>query len=218
MKKGCPLRKVVLSLVFVLSCLMSYGQRIQLDVFNDLVYQSNQYHAKLKKNVFDDLTFTDSNNNVLLFNKVYLEKKMGANYNDADTKSMFFQDLVSDYMQISGYEASYTVDLFGTLTITDNQGKKLTAKEDIFGSWQMEKVKDKKSVDIQTTQAGELTYTTTNQSATLGKDSSGTRTYTDSNSTKIVMTKSVWERLVKKYQTETHVFMFLIEQFLRVSQ
>ncbi|WP_410880137.1 hypothetical protein [Myroides sp. DW712] len=218
MKKVNLWRKTILAMVFILCTSMSYGQRIQQDVFNNLVYQSDHYQAKLKKNIFDDLTFSDSNNNIITFNKAYLEKKMGVNYNEADTKSMFFQDLVLDYMQIRGYEASYKVDIFGTLTLTDNQGKTLTAKEDIFGHRQIKHEHGKKSFDIQTTSTGELSYKATNQSATLAKDSDGTRTYTDSNDTKIVMTKSLWERLIKKHQTESNLFIFLIEQFLLSSE
>lgn len=43
-----------------------------------------------------------------------------------------------DYRHISGYEATYEVDILGKLTIKDNQGKKVTAKEDIFGNLKIE--------------------------------------------------------------------------------
>lgn len=207
--------KSLVSAAVVLCTCMSYGQRIQQDIFNDLVYKSDQYEAKLKKNIFDDLTFSDSNNNKITFNKAYLEKKMGPNYNEVEVKSMFFQDLVQDYMQISGYEAAYKVDILDTMTMTDNQGKKQTAKEDIFGLMQIKSESPNKIANIQTDFSGDLVYkASNNQSASLKKDSWGNRTYTDSNKTKIEMPEAVWQRLSKRYQSENHAFIFLIEQFL----
>lgn len=202
------------SIAFILCSFVTYGQRIQQDIFNDLVYKADQYNAKLKKNIFDDLTFTDSNHNNLKFNKAYLEKKMGPNYNELDVKSMFFQDLILDYMQISGYEATYGIDILGKLTIEDNRGKKITAKEDIFGILQVKNEGEQKSWDIQTDFSGDMTFKGSNKSATLTKNLSGSRVYTDSNNTKIEVPVLVWERLVKKNQTEYGAFIQLIEQFL----
>ncbi|WP_353118852.1 hypothetical protein [Myroides odoratus] len=202
------------SIAFILCSFATYGQRIQQDIFNDLVYKADQYNAKLKKNIFDDLTFTDSNHNSLKFNKAYLEKKMGPNYNELDVKSMFFQDLILDYMQISGYEATYGIDILGKLTIEDNRGKKITAKEDIFGILQVKNEGEQKSWDIQTDFSGDMTFKGSNQSAILTKNLSGSRVYTDSNNTKIEVPVLVWERLVKKNQTEYGAFIQLIEQFL----
>jgi len=206
-----------LSIAFILCSFVTYGQRIQQDIFNDLVYKTDHYHAKLKKNIFDDLTFTDSNTNTLKFNKAYLEKKMGPNYNELDVKSMFFQDLILDYMQISGYEATYGIDILGKLTIEDNRGKKLTAKEDIFGILQVKNEGEQKSWDIKTNSSGDLTFKAGNQSATLTKNLTGSRVYTDSNNTKIEVPVVVWERLVKKSQTEYGAFIQFIEQFLLLS-
>ncbi|QQU05196.1 hypothetical protein [Myroides odoratus] len=203
-----------MSIAFILCSFVTYGQRIKQDVFNDLVYEAGRYNAKLKKNVFDDLTFTDSNHNTLKFNKAYLQKKMGANYNELDVKSMFFQDLILDYMQISGYEATYGIDILGKLTIEDNRGKKLTAKEDVFGILQVKNEGEQKSWDIQTDFSGDMTFKGRNESATLTKNFTGNRVYTDSNSTKIEVSALVWERLVKKNQTEQGAFIQLIEQFL----
>lgn len=202
------------SIAFILCSFATYGQRIQQDIFNDLVYKADQYNAKLKRNIFDDLTFTDSNHNTLKFNKAYLEKKMGPNYNELDVKSMFFQDLILDYMQISGYEATYGIDILGKLTIEDNRGKKITAKEDIFGILQVKNEGEQKSWDIKTNSSGDLTFKAGNQSATLTKDLTRSRVYTDSNNTKIEVPVLVWERLVKKNQTEYGAFIQLIEQFL----
>lgn len=205
---------ILLSIAFIFGSSVSHGQRIQQDIFRDLSYKSDQYQAKLKKNIFGDLIFSDSNKNEITFNKAYLEKKMGPNYNDADTKSMFFQDLVMDYMQITGYEAAYKIDILGKLTITDNQGKKLTAKEDIFGQMHIKAENAAKSFDITTTSSGDLEYIPANQFAFLTQDSSGNKTYTDSYETKIVMAKNVWQRFLKKHQSENYAFIFLIEQFL----
>lgn len=199
-----------------LGSLVTYGQRIQKDIFDDLIFKSDHYEAKLKKNVFDDLTFTDSNKNKIEFNKAYLEKKMGVNYNEADTKSMFFQDLVLDYMQITGYEASYAVDIFGTLTIKDNQGKTITAKEDIFGNIQIDKKAKKIESKIQREFNGDLVYQAEGQSATVKQNFEGDRVYTDSNETRVEVKKRVWKHLEKRYQTEYGVFIHLLEEFLLI--
>lgn len=213
-KKNLGWTRWILSTIIVLCSFVSYGQRIQQDIFDDLVYKADHYNAKLKKNIFDDLTFTDSNNNSLTFNKAYLEKKMGPNYNEVDVKSMFFQDLVMDYMQISGYEATYAIDILGKLMITDNQGKKLTAQEDIFGALQIKSETKKNNWDIKTTLSGDFEYKGANQSATLTKNTAGNRVYIDSNKTKIELPIGVWKSLVKKHKTEYHAFAFIIEQFL----
>lgn len=193
---------------------ITYGQRIQKNIFDDLVFTSDQYEAKLKKNVMDDLTFTDSNDNVIEFNKAYLEKKMGALYNEYDIKSMFFKDLVLDYMHISGYKASYKMDILGNITISDNQGKTTTVKEDIFGNLQIEKKNKEIETSIAKKLNGDLVYTAKQQEATLTQNAAGDRIYTDSNKTQIQLKMSVWEQLEKRYQTEYGVFIHLIEEFL----
>jgi len=207
------MKKGTVSLLFFCS-LFTYGQRIQKDVFDDLVFTSDRYEAKLKKNIFDDLTFTDSNKNTIEFNKAYLEKKMGVNYKETDTKSMFFQDLVLDYMQIRGYEASYKVDIFGTLTITDNQGKSITSKEDSLGNIRIEKKASDIESKIQKEYNGDLVYQSKRQSATVKQNFEGDRVYTDSNETSIELKKGIWEQLEKRYQTENGVFIHLLEEFL----
>lgn len=77
--------------VFIFCSFMTYGQRIEQDIFDDLVYKTNQYEAKLTKTIFDDLLFTDSNKNKIEFNEAYLEYRMGERYNELDFRAMFFR-------------------------------------------------------------------------------------------------------------------------------
>jgi len=198
--------------VFICS-FSTYAQRIQQDIFDDLIYQSDHYTAKLKKNIFDDLTFSDSNSNKIDFNKAYLNKKFGNMLNQAEVKSMFFQDLIMDYMHIKGYEASYKVDFLDRLTITDNQGKEVVMKEDIFGNLQIEGQTKAGKTSITTSLSGDLTFRSTNATASLTKKLNGTRLYTDSNKTRIELEPVIWSQLVKRFKTEQEAFAYLLQVF-----
>lgn len=201
-------------LALILCSFVGYGQRIEKDIFDDLIFKEGQYKAKLEKDIFDAFIFTDSNNNKIEFSNAYLAKKIGDKYNDYDVKSLFFQDLVLDYRHISGYEASYKIDILGTLTITDNQGKTIKSKEDIFGNRKIETTNKKISSSIQKNLSGDLEYSSGKQWAKLKKNIGGTYSYTDSNKTTIEMQPVVWEQFMNRYKSEYTIFNFLLEDFL----
>ncbi|MGG5505945.1 MULTISPECIES: hypothetical protein [unclassified Myroides] len=213
MKKNNPW-KIGMCLLLLFCTFVGYGQRIQKDIFNDLIFKEGQYEAKLKKDIFDHLLFTDSNDNKIEFNKAYLEQNIGNMYQDYDVKSLFFQDLVLDYRHISGYEASYKVDILGTLTITDNQGKTVKSKVDIFGNLKIDTTDKRHSSSIGKNLAGDLEYSSGRQWANLKKNYSNSYIYTDSNKTKIEIPEVIWERFMDRYKSEYAIFEFLLVEFL----
>ncbi|WP_413512422.1 hypothetical protein [Myroides odoratus] len=211
-KKSIIELKIVFVLLFSLSLSTSYSQRIQQDIWSDLTYNTEQYTAKLKQNSFDDLTFTDSNANKIEFNTAYLEKKLGGAYKDTEVKSMFFKDLILDYMHIQGYEASYTVDVLGVLTLADNQGKKVVLEAHIANSLRDDE--PRLAANVTVNEAGNWVYQSTDQQAELTKSLNGNRRYTDSNKTILEFERATWEQIVKKHKSERALFLYLLKELL----
>ena len=216
MKQYVIFEKIIVFSVLILSSFIGYGQRIQQDIFDDLIFKDTKYEAKLHLDIFDSYIFTDSNANKIEFNQTYLENRIGDRYTEYNVMSLFFQDLILDYRHISGYEATYTVDIFGELSIVDNQGKAVKVKKDIFGNLQVETTHKAIQSNMSQNLAGDLVYRKGKETAELKQNLNQNRIYTDSNKTRIEFPSSVWEQMLRRHQTEFGVFSFLIHEFLLI--
>ncbi len=95
----------------------NFSQNIQFDTSNDLIHESQNlnYKAYLKKSIFDDLIFSDSNGNEITFEKKYIELKTGEILNNLESKLNFFKNIIHEYRYDNEYKATYSVDIFDNL-------------------------------------------------------------------------------------------------------
>lgn len=203
----------------MLTLLVSAGfaQRtvFETDIFGDLRYESNGYRATLKKDIFDALTFSDSNGNEIVFEEKYLdsEYRQGLS-NDKDAKAGFFRRLIHRYSPENGYRAKYSVDIFGTTVIEDNRGNKIEMGTDIFGNPTYKEKSGGVESSFSRSLNGTLEYRSGRESASLGKDIFNKWTYSDSSGNKFEFSPQTWSRLEKRFGSDENVFMFLVRELI----
>ncbi len=204
-----------IALLLLVAPLPAQHGNIETDIFGDLVYRSNGYTATLKKNIFDDLTYSDNQNNNIVFEKKYLQQEAPKVLSDNSAKMDIFRYLIRKHRSESGFSEKYSVDIFGTTIIEDNRGNKVEMGTDIFGN----PTYDEKSGGVQTSISrslnGMLEYRSGGESASLGKDVFNKWTYRDSSGNKFEFGDRTWDKLIRRFGNDENVFRFLVDEFMR---
>lgn len=213
------MRKVLLVLLLVVAGMQVFAQKIETDVFDNLVYQSQdeRYKAYLKQNIFDDLIFSDSNGNEVIFKKKYLDLEYGDLLNKPEEKLDLFTSLIHEHEFDRGYKAKYAVDIFDKLVIEDNRNGKVEIGEDIFGNETYEEEFNGEKRSVKRGLNGELKYDASNEDATLQKDIFDRWTYSDSLGNEFKFSRETWRGLKKRFGSEENIFHYLINEFLYLS-
>lgn len=212
--------KKFLVTMFMLSLAMPlFAQRgnIETDIFGDLRYETRDrsYNAALKKDIFDNLVFTDSRRNNIVFEKKYLDLEYPKVVGNPGARSDFFNNLVRRHRHDERYEAKYKVDIFGTVIIEDNRGNKTEIGTDIFGNAKYEERRNGHSMSVSRDLNGVLQYRSGGDSASLGKDIFGKWTYKDSSGNKFEFSDKAWYRLIRRFGGDEQVLIFLMDEYLR---
>ena len=79
------MKKILLAFVCLTFSLTSYAQSnvsIETDIFGDIIGSTNGVRSKLEKNIFDDLIFSDNNQNKITYKKDFLDKVLRLSPND----------------------------------------------------------------------------------------------------------------------------------------
>ncbi len=196
--------------------LFAQRQAIDTDIFGDLNYRSNEgnYRATLKKNIFDDLVFSDNQRNEITYEKKYLLNQYPGILTDNNQKRTVFLNLIRENRRSEGYKAKFSIDIFDKLVIEDNEGYKLEEGKDIFGSIQRDERINGVNTKLNKTLNGTLEFTAGRDRASLQKEFSNKRVYSDSMGNRLEFSAETWQRLVKRYRTEEDAFMSLVDQYL----
>ncbi|MDO3694352.1 hypothetical protein QVZ41_05765 [Wenyingzhuangia sp. chi5] len=192
------------------------AQHIELDIFNNLNYESrkNNYKATLEQNIFKDLVFTDSYKNKVTFEKKYLDLKFPEVLNNENHKRQFFKHLICEYKKEANYTISYSIDIFNNEIIKDNRNNKIETGKDIFGNNTYEEVNNEVKTSIKTNLSGALEYISKNKKATLSKNFQNKWVYSDSSGNKFEFGNTTWNHLKNTYNSNENIFHFLIHQYL----
>ena len=208
--------------LLLLLCCVSWGlfaqrQVIETDIFGNLKYRSDggSYSATLKKNIFDDLVFSDNRRNEIKYEKKYLLEQYPGILVNTNKQRTLFMDLIRENRRSEGYQAKYSIDIFDKLIIEDNKGYKLEQGTDIFGSIQRNEQINGVNTKLGKTLNGTLEFTAGKDKASLQKDIFNRRIYSDSFGNKVEFQAETWQRLVQRYATEEDAFLSLVDQFLR---
>ncbi|PVH25204.1 hypothetical protein [Sphingobacterium corticibacter] len=195
--------------------LFAQRQAIDIDIFGDLTYRSNDggYRATLKKNIFDDLVFKDNQRNEITYEKKYLVNQYPGILSNNNQKRTIFLDLIRENRRSEDYKAKYKIDILDRLIIEDNQGYKLEEKKDIFGSIERNETINGQNIRVRRTFGDAYEYTKGLDRATLKKGIANKRIYEDSFGNKLEFAAETWKRLVDRYDSEEDAFIFLIDQY-----
>lgn len=210
------MKKYITLFLIIASVLQLNAQEIRFDIFGNLQYvtRDRQYTASLKKDIFDNLIFTDNNSNEVRVMKRYLESSYGDYSADEGFLIGFFQGFISAYNHSTGYEATYDVDIFGNVKFEDNQNSSLEIGRDIFGNLTYKENGSNVTTIIRRDLLGDLEYRSANQRASLKKGLFNNWRYSDSSGNRFEFSNSSWQLLSELHGNEEDVLLFLIGNFL----
>ncbi|GGG09913.1 hypothetical protein GCM10011323_13110 [Pontibacter amylolyticus] len=205
---------ILLSLIVISQ--LSHAQRIQFDIFGDLHYESkeNRYTASLKKDIFNNLIFSDNTNNELVFKKKYLDLNYKYLIKDEEAKIDFFRYIINRYSLERGYKAKFDVDIFDKVIIEDNKNNRVEVGRDIFGNLTYEEKRDDFKISIKRDLSGNLEFRSDKEQAYLKKDILNKWSYSDSSGNRFNFSNKTWDKLMHVYGSDESIFFFLIDNFL----
>lgn len=205
----------LLFVFFVFSTVDAQHRQIREDIFGNLESISNDrsYKAKLERNIFDDLIFTDSKDNKLHFEKKYLEREFPGILSDKKRQSDLLTRLIRENKRQSSYSAKFSIDIFDNLRIEDNKGYKLERGTDIFGNEEIVEEYGGRRTSFKRTLNGGLEYIEGAEKASLSKDIFDRWIYKDSYGNEIQFGKNSWERIFRRYKSEESVFNGLLDDY-----
>jgi len=185
----------ILFLSIVLFKFQCFSQIIENDIFGDFSHKSSDglYNAFLKKDIFDNLSFTDSNKNEIVFKKKYLKLNYNKVTEDIHAKILFFKDLINVHRDNIEYKITYSINIHDKVVVEDNRGFKEEIGKNIFNG---------------------LEYKSNEKQASLKKDIFNYWVYEDSSGNKFQFSNRTWRNLKHTHYSNENVFTFLINSFL----
>ncbi len=200
--------------VLLLMCTVVHAQRLDFDVFGNLTYrsQNSRYEAFLKKDIFDNLIFTDSKKNEISFRKKYVDLFYPGLAADQEAQIDFFRYFINNLADQSGYVATYEVDIFDRVQINDNRKGNTEISNDIFGNYVYRENNNSKTISRGI--SGGLRYNAGKTNATLEKNITDKWRYRDSSGNDFEFSDQTWERLMHFHGTDEAVFNYLLKAFL----
>jgi len=208
------MKKYIIVFFLIVTNLQVFSQRIDVDIFGNLQYKSERqrYEASLKKNIFDDLIFTDNNRNEVIFEKKYLDLQYRNWQGREDVRTDIFRDLIRRYQTEREYRVKHSVDIFGKIIIEDNRNNRTSRGTDIFGNPVYEERRNGVKTSFERDIFGNLIYKSNRRQASLKKDIFNKWSYSDSGGNKFEFSDETWNRLMRRYGNDENVFMFLIDE------
>jgi hypothetical protein len=131
------MKSVIVLLCFQVFVLSSFSQQFGRDFFNNLTYESarDNYKAKLEKNVFNDLIFTDNKNNKITFNNKFLSRTNPTILSNSKDQEIFFEDHITYFRKVTNRKEEFQIDMFDNWKFETNENNyKAELKKDIFNA------------------------------------------------------------------------------------
>lgn len=210
------MKKYLILLLLIVISQLTHAQRIQFDIFGDLHYdyKEKRYTASLKKDIFNNLIFTDNANNELVFKKKYLDLNYQYLVENEEAKIDFFRYIINRYSLERGYKAKFDVDIFDKVIIEDNKNNRVEVGKNIFGNLTYEERRDDLKISIKRDLSGDLEFKSDKEQAYLKKDILNKWSYSDSSGSRFNFSDETWDKLMHVYGSDEGIFFFLIDSFL----
>lgn len=211
------MKKYWFFLVFSLSPILIFSQKINTDVFGDLQYHSSRgnYKSSLEKNIFNDLIFSDNRGNKITLEYKYIKLKHPELLKNKGRKLNLFIDMIYTHRKDENYRATYSIDVLNEIVFEDNRNIKIEQGEDIFGNQFYKEHTNNVHSSIEKNLTGDWEYNSNTENATLKKDIFNVWKYNDSKGNKIEFNDTAWENLKKRFGKEIAIFQYLINNFLK---
>ncbi|MBC7555458.1 MAG: hypothetical protein H7195_00675 [Chryseobacterium sp.] len=192
------------------------AQKIDKNLFGNYEYQSKNknFSADLKKDIFDNIIYTDNNNNEIIFEKKYVSKFIPGLFKNEGYSIQFFRTQIRTFANDNNYKQKFEIDILGKEIISDNRNNTSEAKTDIFGNYQYVDRYNNESTSISQDLHGNWNFKRGNQTASLEKNFNSTYTYKDSVNNILEINSAAFQKLKNKLGGEKEVFFFLIYHFL----
>lgn len=131
------MKSVIIFLCFQVFNFSSYAQQFGRDFFNNMTYESarENYKAKLEKNVFNDLIFTDNKNNKITFNNKFLSRTNPSALSNSKEQEIFFEDHITYFRNVTNRKVEFEIDIFDSWIFKTNENNyKAEFKKDVFNA------------------------------------------------------------------------------------
>lgn len=213
------MKKTNILLLLILVAFQLTAQRMENDIFGDPTYESSDrnYKANLKKDIFDNLIFTDNNKNELKFEKNYLDAFYPNLLTNSEAKFDFFRHLISTYRHDASYQATYSIDIFNAVIIKDNRNYELKIGKDIFGNATYEEKGNGDRLSIRKNLMGEFEYDSNRLVAKLKKDIMNRWEYSDDSGNTFEFGEATWNALKRRFGTEEDILLYIIRELVHPS-
>jgi lipid II isoglutaminyl synthase (glutamine-hydrolysing) len=211
------MKKYIFLFILTAACSQLFAQRLENDIFGDPTYLSQdlQYQASLKKDIFSNLTFSDNKGNEVKFEKKYLDAFYPNLLENSEAKFDFFRYQISKYSNERNYKATYSVDIFDKVIISDNRGRELVIGKDIFGNRTYDETKENGvKTSIRRDIFGNLEYKTDRIQATIKKDIFGKWMYEDNTGNKLEFSDSTWRMMQHRFENDEDILLYLLNEFV----
>ncbi len=210
--------KYVTICMFLIANFQGFTQKLSADILNNLKYESRDgtYKAYLKKNIVNDLNFSDNKGNSIKFNAKYIEMEYGEMLKNEDRKLDFFLNIIREHQQDKNYKASYTVDILNRITIEDNRNRKLEIAKDVFGNTTYNEENKGEEKTLKKNIHGVWEYQSDTGNASLKRNISNIWIYKDSRGNEFKLGDGTWRTLKSRFKTEEHIFHYFIHSFLYI--
>ena len=205
------------------ACYAQNGINIETDIFGSITATTKGVKSKLEKNIFDDLVFTDSNNNQITYKEDFIKKVLQVSPSNKNLQRDIFYRLVLYLRDKQNFREVYEVDFFDRVKISNSQGDNITIDLDMVTN--QDRSFWRKKYATQTAEAplhgqirqdalGNLTYRYHNSWAKLSKDTQDGWEYEDSNKNRVHYNSRARKQLTSVHQGEQNFFTELIVLFL----
>ncbi|WP_215224501.1 hypothetical protein [Echinicola shivajiensis] len=203
-------------LLFIGVSKLAIGQSIQRDFFGDLEYVSRNgdFKAKLDRDVFKSLVYTDDNGNKVTFEKEYLDEIYGDILKTEEEERDFLLNLVRKYKREEGYVVKYTIDVFDRMVIEDNRENKLVEGKDVHGNYIREEKRNGRRIYVKKELDGGLLLEMDKEKASLRKNIFDKWVYQDSRGNKLEFSGATWKALNDRYGNNEEIFNFFTNELL----
>ncbi len=197
----------------------------QQELYNKQNSTQSGVKRKLEKNIFNDLIFSDSNNNKITYKSDFIKKVLKISANDTEFKQSLFSSLTYFLNDKKNYQETFDVNIFDQVIISSNTGDKIqidldmVSDEDRFLWTNKYKIINNQSVDtpkfnIKRDAFGNLSFKDYNTWARIVINNYGEAEYQDSYKNTVRFNSRAWKKAVRNAGGDDVFFEYLLELYI----
>lgn len=193
-----------------------HAQEIKKDIFNNYEFcrKDKKFCANLKKDIFDNIIYTDDKKNTITYNRKYVAKYFPELFKNESITVDFFAGLLEEFKYYKNYSRTHEIDIFDKEIVEDNRHFKSVYYKDIHGKYQYEENFNNSKTTLSEDFNGNIVYKNGNIWAKLEKNFQGNWKFSDKSGTNMEFSKETWNLLLQKFGDKSKIANYLISTFL----